>query len=71
MVTRAVAGQRRASEQIERPNLGHHSLPHPGRADNRAFVPFHPGMLGWFPVRHEFTDFFSHVILPQVKRNIH
>src|SRR4029453_448241 len=62
----AVSGARCAAEQVDRPNLRHHSLPHPGGADNRAFIPFHPNMLIRIPMRHKLTDFFRHTVTPLV-----
>src|SRR6266498_2709403 len=66
--SRAIAGKRRASKQIEWANSRDHSLPHACGADDRAFVPFHPDMLRRLPVRHELAYFLSHLVLLLIKR---
>src|SRR4029450_7201913 len=66
--SRAIARKRRAPKQIERANSRDHSLPHAGRADDRAFVPVHPDMLRRLPVRHELAYFLSHLVLLLIKR---
>ncbi len=60
----AITGARRAPQQVEGADFRHGPLTHARRADHRALIAFHPNMLVRIPVRHKFTNFFTHINSP-------